>query len=419
MNPEGLQVLAERAAGVAGRQDTRLDEVHARIKQLRRRRQVGTVVAAVVAVVLALSAGLGLIALTGTDDTPPAKPAPRPTSTPSKLVEEAPSVRRLTYANGHKIHWGDRTIDVGSRVWEIAATDDGVMFMRDGGFKPDGCFMPKRNDRCNTLWFTEGSDIVRIGTVYGSVIRGFAFQGSSSGSTAVWFEPSLGDRPYGAGDEFTGEWVVYDVHARREVARMGTPGRDTDRNGHPHLIIEAVFDDFVYWVPDDRDQEWCREYSKAGETCLHHRAVMRLDVATGTQAKVRWPAYVSDRLSRPRMFFASTYTSDLPYNPTPGDHPGAETVAFHRDGDRLVADYNGGEGAITVHREGIEERVRLRPPPGYTTDTNLWFMLGWLDDARVVLRADNKDDLLVCRLPDGRCRITVRGVQQADFGSHG
>jgi hypothetical protein len=390
--------------------------VHERIGLARKRRQVGAVAAAVVAVVLALTAGVGILAFTGTDDTPPATPAPRPTSTPTVLVEKGPSARRLTYTTGHKIHWGDRVIDVGSTVWEITATDDGVVFMRAGKKKSD-CF--SYADGCNELWFADGSEILHIGTVYGSVIRGFYFQGSSSGSTAAWFEPSRTAHPHGSGYDFTGEWVVYDIHERREVARMGTPGRDTDRAGHPHLIIEAVFDDYVYWVPDDREAEWCREYSKAGGMCLHHRAVMRLNVVTGAQTKVPWSAYVSDRLSRPRMFFAQTYTADYPYNPTPGDHPGEERVDFHRDGDRLVADYYGGRGTVTVRLAGTDERVRLRPPPGYHNDTNLWVMVGWLDDSRVVVRADNKDDLLVCRLPDGRCRIAARDVQQADFGSRG
>jgi len=416
VNPENLRVLAERAASVEGRPVERLDQVHARIRRTRRRRQVGVIGAAVVAVVLALTAGLGLIALTGTDDTPPAKPAPRPTSTPTRLVEEAPSVRRLTYANGHKVHWGDRTIDVGSKVWEIVATDDGVVFMREGRQKRHDCF--RYADGCNELWFTDGSDVVHIGTVYGSVIRGYFFASSSSGSTAVWFEPSPEDHPHGSGYDFTGAWVVYDVHERQEVARMETP-RHTDRFGQPRVLIVAVFDDFVYWIPDDRDREWCREYSKPGAMCLHHRAVMRLNVATGAQTKVSWRAYVSDRLNRPRMFFASTYTADYPYNPTPGDHPGEEGVEFHRDGDRLVADYYGGKGVVTVRLAGTEEQVRLRPPRGYTTDTNVWHTVGWLDDTRLVLRGDNKDDLLVCRLPGGRCRVAVKGVQETDFGAHG
>jgi hypothetical protein len=374
--------------------------------------------AAVVAVVLALTAGVGLLALTRTDDTGPAKPVPRPTSTPSVLVEEAPSVRRLTYATGDKIHWGDRVIDVGSKVWQLTATDDGVVFIREGGRKPEGCFIPKRNDRCNTLWFADESGIVSIGTVYGSIVRGYRFESSTAGSTLVWFEPSPEEHPNGSGYDETGEYVVYDTGKRQEVARMGSEGRDPDRNGHDHLQIHAVFDDYVYWIPDDRAGEWCREYSKAGGMCLHHRAVMRLNVATGAQTKVPWSAYVSDRLDRPRMFFASTYVADYPYNPTPGDHPGEESVGFDREGDRLVAGYYGGKGAVTVHLAGTEERVQLRPPHGFP-DVDAFFMLGWLDDNRVVLQADNDNSLLVCRLPSGRCRTLVDGPVLADFGGRG
>src|SRR4051812_1992178 len=238
VNPENLKVLAERAVTVEGRPEERLHEVHARIAAVRRRRQLGAVGAAVVAVVVALTAGVALLAVTHTDDTGPARPAPRPTSTPSVLVEESPSVRRLTYATGHHVHWGDRVIDVGGKVWNIQSTDRGAVFTRE---TTKDCDRPSAG--CNELWFTDGSEIVHIGTVYGSVIRGFSFLGSTSGSTAVWFEPSPQDHPDGSGYELTGEWVVYDLHERRELARMGATRRDADRNGHPHLVIEAVFDD--------------------------------------------------------------------------------------------------------------------------------------------------------------------------------
>ena len=98
--------------------------------------------AAVVAVVLALTVGAALLAATRPDRTPPATPAPRPTVAPSVIDEEGPSVRRLTYATGHEVHWGDRVVDVGSKVSEVAATDDGAVFIRDGGPKPRGCFPP-------------------------------------------------------------------------------------------------------------------------------------------------------------------------------------------------------------------------------------------------------------------------------------
>jgi hypothetical protein len=413
VNPEGLRVLAERADDVRGRPDARLDEVHARIGHLRRRRQVSAVVAAVVAVVVALSAGLGLLSLTRTDETPPARPAPRPTSTPTVLVEKGPGVRRLTYATGHEVHWGGRTVDVGGTVWNVQSIDGGALFTRS----TRDCF--RDTVGCNELWFTDGSQVVHIGTVYGSVIRGFALEKSSSGSTAVWFEPSPADHPHGSGYEYTGEWVVYDVHARREVARLGTPGRDTDSNGHPHLVIEAVFDDYVYWTPDDRARAWCRDYTTYSEQCRRHTRVMRLDTATGTQVAVPWASYVADRGSRPRMFFPARYLPVATDNGFPSEHPGQETVDLHREGGRFVADYDGGRGQVTVRLEGRPQPLRLRPPRGFVNDTNLYWITGWLDDQHVVVRADNREELAVCRLPDGPCRIAVRHAPIMDFGGRG
>jgi hypothetical protein len=83
-----------------------------------------------------------------------------------------------------------------------------------------------------------------------------------------------------------------------------------------------------------------------------------------------------------------------------------------------VADYYGGSGAVTVRRAGNEELVRLRLAAGYPKVDD-FFMVGWLDDHRVVLQADNDNSLLVCRLPNGRCRTVVRGPVLADFGGRG
>lgn len=413
MNAVELRDLAERAATVEGRSSTRLVEVHARIRSARRRRQVGAVVACVIAVLLVLAAGTAVGKLTATTPPPAEPPPPAPTGTPQP-DDEMTTTRQLVWAKGDTVHVGDRRIDVGGRVWEVQATDGGAVFIRqahgDCGRYAAGC---------NELWFTDGNEVAHIGTVYGSVIRGYHFLWSVDGSIAVWFEPSPKDHPHGSGYAFSGEWVVYDVQQRREVARMDSPGKDTDADGHPHLLIEQVFDDYVYWTPDDRDPEWCRKFSRPGVVCARHRAVMRLDTATGTQTKVPWSTYVTDRLNRLRMFFPSTYEPDFPYNAFPGEHPGAETVGFHREGDRLVPDFYGGSGPVNIRRAGKLERVRLRMPVGYPRDGTSWSMPGWLDDGRVVLQAEHLADLLVCRLPDGRCRIAVRGVDQADFGSHG
>lgn len=410
MNPEGLKVLAERASSVEGRASTRLDEVHARIAQARRRRQAGAIGAAVVAVVLALSVGLAFVALTETDHTPPAVPAPRPSVTPHAPEENAESVRLLTYADGHTIHWGDRAIDVGSTVQGLSATDDGVVFVRGDQSCPYG-------DACRTLWFTDGSDPVRLGMVTGSRIRGFGVDLATAGSTVLWAEPKPKDKSNPYYPEIN-EYVVYDTRAQREVARFGSNGRDPDRDGHEHLVIQAVFDDYVYWTPDDRAEEWCLDYRKYYGVCRRFASVMRLDTSTGEQTKLAWSAYISDRLSRPRLFFGPTDRRDLPYNPFPANRPGAEAVGFGRQGDRLVAGDLGGVPVIArLGRSGPE--VRLRLPAGYRGDVESFRFQMWLDDDRFAIVADNREDILICRLSAGRCRVAVQGPTDYGFGGHG
>ena len=286
MNPENLRVLAERAVAVEGRPTQRLDEVHARIAQARRRRQVGAIGAAVVAVVMALGAGLAFVALTETDHTPPAVPAPRPSVTPHAPEEKTESVRLLTYADGHTIHWGDRAIDVGSTVQGVGATDDGVVFVRgDRAARYSG-------DACRTLWFSDGSDPVRLGMVTGSRIRGFGVDLATAGSTVLWAEPRPKDRSNPYYPEIN-EYVVYDTRTQREVARFGSHGRDPDSDGHDHLVIQAVFDDSVYWTPDDRATEWCLDYRKYYGACRRFPSVMRLDTRPAPR-----PSFLGRRTSR-------------------------------------------------------------------------------------------------------------------------
>ena len=108
---------------------------------------------------------------------------------------------------------------------------------------------------------------------------------------------------------------------------------------------------------------------------------------------------------------------DAPSNPFPDNRPGAEAITFGRQGNRLVAEDLGGVAAAArLGPSGPE--VRLRLPAGYD-HADAFFTVAWLDDDRVVLMADNKDDLLVCRLPHGRCRAAVKGPLYADFGGRG
>jgi hypothetical protein len=392
VNPGGLRVLAERASAVEGRPDTRLDEVHDRIARARRQRQAGVVGTAVLAVVLALTAGLGLLALTGTDDTPPARPAPNPspTATPTRLELEGPSVRRLTYATGHTIHWGDRTIDVGNAVQGLGATDDGVVFVRGGG---NGCVYAPA---CRTLWFTDGSAPVRLGTSTGSVIRGFDVQLSAAGSTVVWTEPDPEDRtPYYPPVD---DYVVYDTSQRREVGRFGSQESE----------VLAVLDDHVYWIPG---RAWCRDFQRYYGTCRRYEGVMRFDVATGTQQRVSWASYRADRASRERTFVTPFLHEGGVPEPVLSDH-----LDFEVDGNHLRPD-DGNGPAITARLASTGQVVGFRVPSAFTGH-DYYPSVMWLDDDRLVIRDDTRG-LMVCRVSSGHCRGVVARWVETGFGGHG
>jgi hypothetical protein len=397
VTPEGLQVLAQRADTVVGRPDTRLDGVHARIAHARQRRQAGIVGAAVVAVVLALTAGLALLALTGPDEPTPIKPAPLPTSTPSVLVEDQPAVRRLTYADEHWIHWGDRAIDVGRRVEAVHPTDDGVVFVRGG----KSCTY---DVSCRTLWFTDGSEPVRLGVATGSAIRGYGVRVAEVGSTVVWSEADPEDRtPYYPP---TDHYVAYDTSQRREVGRFGSR----------RSMVVAVGEDSVYWLPDARQ---CVDFY--GE-CLRSKVpLMRLDTATGRQVPVSWSSYWTVRRAWPRTLMSPQLEEiddqGAVVRPPHAAPRLSDTFAFRigDNGTSLIADDGSVDVILRLAQTG--EPVRLRVPGGYT-DESYFRITQWLDDDRVVIEGDA--ELLVCRLSSGRCRTAVRGGSYTtDFGGHG
>ena len=426
MNPN-LRVLATLAEDVEGRAEVRLDEVQARIRAARRRRHLGAVAGTVVAVVLALTAGTVAMSVLDKDESGPAnppRPAVRPTEKPQPPAPGSRSSRPLVWARGQTIHVGDRTVDVGGKVWEVTATDDGAVFMRAGH---RDCFRIVGKDRaavpidgagCNELYFTDGDGIEHIGTVYGSIIRGFELSTSSSGSTLEWFEPSSQGHPDGSGYEHTGEYVVYDTRERREVARFGSDAVP-DRHGWDHLRMEAVFDDAVYWTPDDRGREWCASYSKYDGRCRRHTAVMRLDTSTGIQTKVGWSAYLEDRRSRPRSFLRQSDTPGTADPPLafPENRAGYESLELERVGDRLVPSDENGD-AVGVRVAGTGKPVRLRVPSGYRP-SGAFSVIQWLDDDQVVVSPDEAEDLLVCRPSTGRCRLVATGVDLARFRAWG
>jgi hypothetical protein len=357
----------------------------------RRRRRAGAVIA-VTAAVIAVVAGGALLALPDNRDAGPVPAGPTHKNHDPDDVQTRLAQRRLTYAVGSTIHWGDRMIDVGQQTnrWPpqgklvdwVDATDDGAVFVIGkppfGNWKAGELTIPNGPA---AVWFTDGSAPVRIGTTIGDRPRGFEIAPTTEGSTLAWTDPGSKARP--------GQIVVYDTARMSEVARFGNADAEP----------LAVYPDVVYWSPAGMN---CSTYpsgrwGRAG--CQETGPVMRFDTRSGQQTPVSRADYLADRRARPGLLTEAH------------DHGrGSLFLDFTRRGDRLVAD--GGEPTVVLTGQPLRLRMPAddRNPHGLT-------LTQWLDPDRVVLvGTDSHDgtDLVVCRLSTGRCQVAVR-IPDANF----
>ena len=346
-------------------------------RRLRRRRTAITTggVAAVVALVVAGAS------LTGPDSRTQ-DPINDPTESPSVEGNLGP-VRPLTYAVGDTIHYGERSIDVGGTVQSVAVTDDGVAFVLGPGLRP-GRY---------PLWFTDGSSVEQVGTVYGSSARDYGVTASDAGSTLVWYEP------VGAEDL---RLVIFDTR-RGEVLDRFAAGLG------PETQLLSVHSDAVYWaVPSEAPCEL------AGDDCLFYQWVMRYDVEAGAADRVSGTSYDANLRNRPRTIFA-----DASGDPeVPGTFP-EDRVTFELRESTLVAvarDFLGGSQDIDLSEGRTGEAIRLTVPPG-TTDATTFELTQWLDDDRVALFAytsgpseyADEGEFFSCALSTGTCELEAQG----------
>lgn len=370
--------------------------------QIRRRRLA--VVAAATAAVVAVVGGAVLVT-PDTHRTAPAPARPDHDDTDSDTVRTGPAARLLTYAVGTTIHWGDRTIHVGKlvppsppgagrrRVGYVDATDAGAVFIigqpmvRDSG----GLGLPYGPA---SVWFTDGSAPVRIGTTSGSAVRGFGIAPATSGSTLAWIDPGTTTVPAAI--------VVYDTAHLEEIGRVGDAG----------AVPLAVYDDVVYWSPDGNR---CERYLPTGAAygCPAAARVMRFDTRTGQQTLVSAADYDSDRRSRPGLLAGESDDPQI--------RRGVTYLSFVRRGSRLVAvgtwDASERPFPSTVSRTGDPLRLRL-PATGSGPDPQdgpqVVPMVQWLDPDQVVVLDHYSDSyadgaaLVICRLSTGDCREAVR-----------
>ena len=240
-----------------------------------------------------------------------------------------------------------------------------------------------------------------MGTVAGSSIRGFNVVVASAGSTIAW-----PDSPTGGYDR--DGYVVYDTSLRHKVGRFGSY-RST---------LLAVGDRSVYWIPDGVRQ--CVEFD--GRCMRYQDPIMRFDVTTGQQTTVSWASYWAARHSWSRTLMSPPHGVEVSdssgthvVRPPHADPELNDTFGFQFDGTHLQGGDFGVPVSVRLARTG--QPLQLRVPAGYPTGS--YFGISqWLDDDHVVMWSED-GSLLVCPVPDGRCRTVVEHGGVISFAGHG
>jgi hypothetical protein len=279
-------------------------------------------------------------------------------------------VRKVTYAQGSTIHYGDRTISVPHEVRSFVQTDDGFVFAGAD----------------DTIYFTNGDDTEAIGHA-GAFTR---LAADDSGSYVAWVEIDKGETP---------ETVVYDTGTGAEVLRTSEgngPGR-------------GYYSDYDEPSTDALD----------GETVYVHNAegFVTVDIPTGRTSVLFSP-------DDPR-------TLDDAAGGMIGlvDPRGTLAVRSGADGaDQTFPGYAyaqlspSGTRAFTS-RVSDDKRAILDLPSGDDV-TPTWgdyryvFLSQWIDDDTLVAygpKGRGLDDVLRCSIASGNCVVAVPSVRDARY----
>ena len=340
-----------------------------------RRRRLTAVLGGTVAVVVAITIGVG-IALNGptTRSQGPAHPPPAH-GTKNAGTDEAPPTRQIVYSDqkigvdGNTVHFGDRPVETGNNHVHLDVTDDGFLFTDRGG-----------------VWFSDGGTPVRVGTTCPSASNGefgnFAnrlVMTANSGSTAAWFDCTHG----------RSELVVYDTDSQHEVARQHVP-----------FCCELV----------DVTSEYV--YLNRGDIVGAPRPEVRFDVRANQARVSTLREYAEELRSRPRgLVVGEDWESGTPITHDGRTLPVDGQLSFTAVGSRLVpvVSVNDGQQVTSAFDTATRRALRLRLPAGYHAKTTTPFTIfEWLNDDTVALVGGGAD-ILTCPLPTGRCVIAVPG----------
>lgn len=376
---ESLTDLLRRSADAVPELRLDVGDLVAQADKRQRRRRI-TVVAIAAVVVGAVAVGSVVFR-----SNPAAEPDPAPSPSPTVVVDpELSGGRPLVYAAGATVHIGDVTFEAGKRVAFIDDTDDGVVYEA----ALDG-----------TLRFSDGTKSSVIGvspltaapTAHVGVVTT-----ATSGSLVVWPDAT------GHKKDLPDEFVVYDTSRHEAVGHIPFIG--------DYSQVLYVDEGQVYFNPDS-GMPGCWVIDVQDIHPCKHPHLFRFDVASGETTKVTLAELDAEMGTRSRMFVRATS----------GNEPGfVEGATFSQVGRQLVAVDSGGESTHLTRTNGEEVRLRLpdgwtAPGPGLEGFDGMIQVSQWLDDDHIVLWADDgggdlpakEGDLLVCRLPNGVCRVAV------------
>lgn len=370
-------LLHDRAASAPGPQLDVEAIIGSGESRVRRGRLTTGLAAAAVAAVVAGSSFV-LPGLLRHDQEPPAT-----SGTHSPFAE-----RRTGYAMHGVIHWGDRTFTVGTDVDSYVQTDDGFVVAN------------KRGD----VFLFDGTDAQRIGHTTNRTLRA-----DDSGSLVAWVDRNEDGQP---------QYVVFDTHAMKEIARVDDEVAGSARPGHENeggALVYAVDDGSVYW--------------RAGDV------IVRYVVATGDTHVVTHWVEGTDPTAGPQVVdVVDVAAGHLAYRVDHRDGQGGFYVG-DEVGEQATGLASGRNGYLSPDGRyvGVEDDDVMAV---YDTDTGAPVTLagldsypfkvvsGWVDAGTAMVFAI-KDldadpyvfDMLECDVPSGACGVVTGGEVATDAES--
>lgn len=336
----------------------------------RRRKRRGTLVVVGAAAVCAI-VGFGAVQVAGTSGGAEA---------PGYANAGAFTERKVTYATGSTIHYGNEQIDVGDEdVRAFVQTDDGFVFADENGI----------------VYLADGSTVDEIGS---GVAGGRYLRADDSGSYAAWIDSAGDGAP---------EFVVYDTATMTEVVRTSEGN---------HAGMGTLADDrpaFIFAV--DGNDAYVRNANGLAriEIPSGNSVLLRPGVDSGFAIPDVEEGWILRRLNTGYAHDGSVPPGTVMSRDPKADEP--LIVAYARDlspDARYVStDFDDSERIFDTK---THEEVVLD-----TAAYDFQAVSRWLDNDTVAVMALQKPysdptvSLLTCEIPSGSCQVAVADIDYA------